>query len=127
MAGVVRATLPGPEFTLAWEHSVEKTQWDERYRLDGDSLTLVEARVEGNGAGMEAPPGAQLRAGHWSWKPNSPHPELRLTRSTYTADYMLCSAGRCASLGAWTGPTPQGGVVTLRPCESSAGGQQVGR
>jgi len=128
VAGVVRATLPGPEFTLAWEHSVEKIRWDERYRLEGESLTLIEARVEGNGAGMEAPPGEQLRDGRWAWQPNSRHAELRLTHSTYAADYMLCSVGRCANLGAWTGATPQSAVVTVRPCEDpSAGGQQIGR
>ncbi len=34
VAGVVRATLPGQEFTLAWDHSVQKTRWEERYRVD---------------------------------------------------------------------------------------------
>ena len=27
--------VPGPEFTLAWQHSVEKVRWEERYRVDG--------------------------------------------------------------------------------------------
>jgi hypothetical protein len=126
VAGALRATLPGPEFTLAWEHSVEKIRWDERYRLEGQSLTLIEARVEGSGAGMEAPAGAELRDGRWSWQPNSTHAELRLTRSTYAADYTLCSAGQCASLGTWTGATAQGAVVTVRPC-GSTGGKEVGR
>ncbi|MEO8346349.1 MAG: DUF1850 domain-containing protein [Betaproteobacteria bacterium] len=133
VAGVVRATLPGQEFTLAWEHSVEKTRWVERYRMDGAQLALVEARVQGNGAGMESPPGAILRDGSWVWQPQSKHAELRLTRSTFTRDYDLCSPDRCAALSDWlgVGPTGEGDVVTIRPCGSelpaSAGGQQVGR
>jgi hypothetical protein len=127
VAGVVRATLPGPDFTLAWEHSVEKTQWDESYRVEDGRLTLVEARVRGNGAGMEPPPGALLRDGTWSWQPRSTHAELRLTRSKFARDYVLCSADRCAGLGDWTGGTADGDVVSVRPCEPSAGGQQIGR
>ncbi len=127
VAGVVRATLPGPDFTLAWEHSVAKTQWQESYRVVDRRLTLVEARVQGNGAGMESPPGALLHDGAWSWQPGSTHDEIRLTHSTYTRDYILCTAGRCAGLGDWTGATADGEVVSVRPCEPSAGGQQVGR
>jgi len=133
VAGVVRATLPGPDFTLAWDHSVAKTRWEERYRLDGDSLTLVEARVEGSGAGMESPPGAQLRDGRWVWQPQSMHAELRLTRSTFTPDYTLCAAGRCANLGDWVGATAEVGVdnevVTARGCDgpASTGGEQIRR
>jgi len=135
VAGIVRATLQGPEFTLAWEHSVAKTRWEERYRLDGDSLTLVEARVEGSGAGMESPPGARLRDGSWVWQPQSVHAELRLTRSTFTRDYTLCADGRCADLGNWVGTPAEAGfgnqVVSVRSCAggtpASAGSKQVGR
>ena len=133
VAGVVRATLPGQEFTLAWDHSVEKTRWVERYRMDGAHLALVEARVQGNGAGMESPPGAVLRDGSWVWQPQSRHAELRLTRSTFTRDYVLCSLDRCATLNDWVGleATAKDDVVTIRPCGGelsvSAGGDQVGR
>ena len=60
------------EFTLAWEHSVEKTRWEESYRVDGDRLRLTAARIQGLGAGMEPPPDAVLRGGWWTWKP-PPH------------------------------------------------------
>ena len=120
VAGVVRATLAGPEFTLAWTHSVEKTQWEETYRIDGNRLMLVTARVEGSGAGMEPPPGAQLRDGRWTWQPQSAHPELRLTRSTFTRDYTLCANGRCADLGERIGATAEGEVVTVRVCEAGS-------
>ena len=133
VAGAVRATLPGPDFTLAWEHSVQKTRWEETYRLIGDRLSLVEARVEGSGAGMESPPGAQLRDGRWIWQPQSTHAELRLTRSPFTRDYTLCAAGRCADLGDWVGATAEVGaaseVVSVRACDApaSAGGKEVRR
>ena len=120
VAGVVRATLPGPEFTLAWTHSVEKTRWEETYRIDGDRLMLVTARVEGSGAGMEPPSGAQLRDGRWTWQPQSVHPELRLTESTFTRDYTLCTGGRCADLGERIGATAEGEVVTVRVCEAGS-------
>ena len=118
VAGVVRATLPGPEFTLAWTHSVEKTRWEETYRIDGDRLVLTEARVEGNGAGMEPPPGARLRDGRWTWQPLSAHSELRLTESTFTRDYTLCANGRCTDLGERIGATAEGEVVSVRACEA---------
>jgi len=129
VAGVVRATLPGPEFTLAWTHSVEKTSWQETYRVDGNRLLLTEARVEGIGAGMEPPPGARLRDGRWTWQPRSVHPELRLTESTFARDYTLCASGRCATLGERIGATAEGEIVTVRACSVaiSPGGEQVGR
>jgi hypothetical protein len=117
VAGVVRATLPGPEFTLAWTHSVEKTRWEETYRIDGDRLVLAEARVGGSGAGMEPPSGAQLRDGRWTWQPRSAHSELRLTESTFTKDYTLCANGGCADLGDRVGTTADGEIVTVRACE----------
>jgi len=117
IAGVVRATLPGYELTLAWTHSVEKTRWEERYISDGVSLTLVEARVQGLGAGMEPRPGAVLREGWWQWAPMLSLPELRLTYSTFTFDYTLCAQARCQSLRTLLGDAPeQGALVEVRPC-----------
>ena len=100
MAGVLRATLPTSELTVAWDHSVEKTRWEERYRIDGTRLRLVEARVMGSGAGMEPPPDATLRGGWWTWHPSlAPLPQLRLTLSPFTRDYDLCWRRRCQTLG----------------------------
>jgi hypothetical protein len=117
VAGALRATLPGNEFTLAWEHSVEKVEWRERYVVASGQLRLVEARVAGSGAGMEPPPGATLSDGAWAWTPSGPPlPELRLTFSDYTRDYRLCSAIRCATLGELAAPLADGDVVTVRAC-----------
>lgn len=116
VAGVVRATLPTTEFTLTWEHSVQKTQWEERYRVDGDGLLLFEARVQGSGAGMDPPPGAILAAGVWTWNPQRRLHALRITRSDYSADYRLCWVGSCRELATMIGPTPEGAAVDIQPC-----------
>jgi hypothetical protein len=116
VAGVVRASVPGPELTLSWEHSVEKTRWEERYRVDGDALMLVEARVAGSGAGMEPPPTAVLRNGTWTWQPRTRLPELRVTLSGYARDYLLCSRDGCNELSALVGPAPEGSTVVIRRC-----------
>jgi hypothetical protein len=99
MAGVLRAVIPAQEFTVAWTHSVEKTRWEERYRLDGERLRLVEARIQGSGAGMDPPPDATFADGWWTWTPSiGPLPALHLTLSPFTRDYDLCWRGRCRSL-----------------------------
>ena len=116
VAGVVRASVPGPEFTLSWEHSVAKTLWEEHYRIDGDWLVLVEARVAGSGAGMEPPSTAVLRGGAWTWQPRTRLPELRLTLSGYTRDYTLCARDGCNELSARVGAAPEGSAVVIRRC-----------
>lgn len=101
VAGVLRATVPATELTVGWDHSVEKTRWEERYRIDGTRLRLVEARIQGSGAGMDPPPDAELRDGWWTWRPAAGLlPELRLTQSNFTRDYDLCWRGQCRSLRA---------------------------
>jgi hypothetical protein len=60
-AGVVK-TLSIAAFTLVWTHSIEKTDWQEDWRITPKGLELVQARVKGSGAGMEPPPrGAACR------------------------------------------------------------------
>ena len=76
-------------FTLAWTHSVEKTGWEEDWRLDGPRLVLVEARIKGSGAGMEPPDDARLVAGWWQYHP----------RDVALAALSLANAGGAA--GRW--------------------------
>jgi hypothetical protein len=119
VAGVVRATLPTEQFTLSWTHSVEKTRWEETYRVDGDRLALIEARIQGMGAGMEPPADARFANGWWTWRPKMPPlPALDLSRSPYTRDYDICFASRCAELGALTGAVDatDTSIVTAKPC-----------
>lgn len=114
------ARLPEPEFTLVWSHSVEKTRWIERYRVEARTLHLVEASVEGSGAGMEPGPGAVLSDGAWRWHPDRSVTELVLRRSGFAEDYAICAGGACALLGRWAGRPGLDSVVTIRPCTVGA-------
>jgi hypothetical protein len=98
VAGMLRATIPATEVTVAWDHSVEKSRWEERYRIDGEHLRLVEARIRSFGAGMEPPADATLRNGWWTWQPGNDVAVLRLTQSPFTRDYELCWRARCETL-----------------------------
>lgn len=115
VAGVVRATLPGPEFTLAWTHSVQKTRWEERYRVEGSALRLVEARVEGSGAGMEPAPDARRDGNAWVWSPDLALSTLDLAASTHGGGYAICSGEACRDLPLDAGATAP---HTVAPCAS---------
>jgi hypothetical protein len=119
LAGVIFASLPTDEFTLAWRHSVEKTRWEERYRVDGDRLILVEARIEGMGAGMEPPEGAILRDGWWTWMPGLRIEALGLMQSAYAGEWTFCWDGNCRALGDLLAPAAPNGAVDLRACDAS--------
>jgi len=113
--------VPASEFTLAWEHSVEKTRWEERYRIEGDRLALVEASVAGSGAGMDPAPGARFANGRWSWRPAlAPLPVLRLAASDYTRDYELCWNGHCSPLESLLGSAVGNRRVELKACAVTA-------
>jgi hypothetical protein len=115
-AGATVVALHAPAFTLAWKHSIEHVRWEEDYRLSGHRIELVEARIQGSGAGMEPPPDAKLAGGWWHYAPKDRwHEELLLARSPYTADYELCIAGRCRSLSEIL-PQPEG-VTRAYACE----------
>ena len=117
-AAGLAASLPLQAFTLSWTHSIEKIRWEEDYRIVGRRLELVEARVRGTGAGMEAPEGAVLRQGVWHYKPAlAPLERLRLTRSEYVADYMLCWDGACHPLAEFAGSLQASPVLELFACD----------
>lgn len=87
-------------FTLAWTHSVEKTRWEEDWRLTPRGLEIVEARVEGSGAGMDIPPESQFDGRVWHYHPTLPPQErLALARSGRTGgSWQICFAGVCHDL-----------------------------
>nr|WP_246505241.1 DUF1850 domain-containing protein [Microvirga antarctica] len=88
--------------TLAWTHSVEKTQWEEDWRSGPAGLELVEARIEGSGAGMEPPPEAERVGGIWRWHPSlPPQRDIVLRRSGATSDWRICIAGQCRTMDAY--------------------------
>lgn len=125
--------VPGPHFTLAWVHSIEKVRWEEDYRVevrgqahgaahvegraeDPVQLVATQARVRGSAAGMEPPPGAVLREGWFAYTPQQTHPqELRLSRSEFVPDYELCPGSEgCRPMHHWL--PSDGGVTTVRAC-----------
>ena len=92
-------------FTLSWSHSVEKTRWEEDWRLTPAGLEIVEARVRGSGAGMEPPEDAVFEDGWWVYVPVLPAQErLVLAASGATgAGWSLCTPGGCLTVGAEPG------------------------
>ena len=114
LAGATKtATLAAAAFTLAWTHSVEKTEWQEDWRLTPAGLHLVEARVKGSGAGIDPPAEAVLKDGWWTYAPAVPPvPRLALAASGATVSgWSLCAEGSCLTLGAEAGET-----LVIEPC-----------
>lgn len=98
-ATAVAISLGVDAFTLAWTHSVERTEWRESWRVQGRALVLEEARVRGSGAGMEPPDGSMLRDGWWIYHAALEVPSLRLAVSGATGrGWQFCADGRCSDL-----------------------------
>ena len=115
VAGALSVALGASEITLSWRHSVQKTLWEEDWREEPDGLRLVEARIEGSGAGMDPPENARLENGFWRWRPALPAQErIVMRRSGATADWRVCSAGACRSMGELL--PAQADPVTLQRC-----------
>lgn len=112
--------VPATQFTLAWTHSIEKTAWQEDYRVEHGPdarprLLLERARIRGSGAGMEPPAHAALQDGWYHYVPQEqPCGPLRLTRSGYTPDYSWCAQEKCRPLGDLL--PSDGGITLLWPC-----------
>ena len=115
LIGSKQILLAGGLFTLAWTHSVEKTEWRESWMVRDGMLELIEARVRGSGAGMDPGEGARLEDGWWVWRPqNPPVSELNLAASGATVSpWRFCSDGQCLELGGRAGEP-----VHLAPCNS---------
>jgi hypothetical protein len=107
-------TLAVATFTLSWTHSVERTRWEEDWKVAPAGLQIIEARVKGSGAGMEPPEGAVLKDGWWIYAPAlDPRPEVMLAASGATGGgWTLCAEGRCITVGAMAD-----GPVTLKVCD----------
>ncbi len=116
-AGALIASLPLSAFTLAWTHSIEKTRWEEDYRIEASRLVLTEARIKGAGAGMEPPADADFRNGVWHYPPKLPPLErLALTHSPYAADYEICSNAACKPLAEILTGLPEFALIEVSPC-----------
>ena len=117
-AAATTATVVTPHFTLRWQHSIEKTAWEEDYVVAGDWLLLSGARIHGSGAGMEPPPDAFLYGGVWHYRMPDPwRRSLVLARSEFVRDYELCLDGAgCQPLHRWIAVSA--GTTTLHACSA---------
>jgi hypothetical protein len=105
MAGGRILALATTVFTLSWTHSVERIEWRESWRIVGDRLHLVEATVEGPGAGIALPGGARMTPQGWVFKPALP-PLRRLVLAasgTTLSGWTLCTDSECHELGSTVG------------------------
>lgn len=113
MVGAALLSLPTPDFTLRWTHSVEKIDWVESWQITDATLTLTRVAIKGSGAGMEPADDARLENGWWVWHPMTEIPNLTLAASGATgAGWHLCTPD-CQDLG--TAPAPP---ITIKPCAS---------
>lgn len=112
MAGAV-ALAVSHGFTLSWTHSVERTEWVERWRILNGRLHLTQAAVRGSGAGMEPDAGAVLSEGWWVWSPDVSVATLSLAASGATGQgWRLCTDKGCRMIG-----TAPGEPMRLEPCD----------
>src|SRR5690606_27354973 len=81
------------------------TRWEEDWRLTASGLEIVEARIKGSGAGMEAPDRSVLKDGWWAYQPSLPPlPALVLAASGATGTgWRICIAEACQELGSASG------------------------
>ena len=109
--------LQATAFTLAWTHSVQKTDWHEDWQVTPDGLMLIEARVKSSGAGVDPPAGARLIDGWWRWRPPpAPRGEVILGHSGEVGDWHICIADHCRPLPDILGVPSNGGAVAMRSC-----------
>lgn len=119
LGGTVVARLDLVDFTLSWRHSIEKVEWQEDWRAEADGLHLLQARVQGSGAGMDPPVDARLVDGWWQYDPHlAPVRRLTLARSGLVADHRLCHGGECRPLGLVAGGVADDVPLVLAPCDT---------
>jgi hypothetical protein len=117
--GALVAALPVQAFTLAWTHSIEKQRWEEDWTISAEGLRLVEGRIRGFGAGMEAPEGAKLEGGIFRYRPMlAPQATLQLAHSPFAAPYELCLAEGCRSVEQLLPGLPPMATLILSPCKT---------
>jgi hypothetical protein len=115
--GVVK-TLSIAAFTLVWTHSIEKTDWQEDWRITPQGLELVQARIKGSGAGMEPPPEARLVDGWFQWRPaRAPMPQVALGNSGAAGEWRLCRDRHCQTLSEIIGHPIGANVTIMSACE----------
>jgi len=98
-SGATSKLIAATSFTLAWTHSVERTEWQEDWRLIGNRLEIVQARIKGSGAGMEPPDDARLIGGWWVYRPAVSVDEINLANAGGRAGrWRICTDGQCRAI-----------------------------
>ncbi|MCQ0970213.1 DUF1850 domain-containing protein [Paracoccus sp. TK19116] len=100
--GVTILSVATSAFTLGWSHSVEHTQWVERWQVEDGQLHLIDATVQGSGAGMTIPDNAVKGSDGWTYTVDPPLrvPELFLAASGMTdGGWTLCASEGCQEIG----------------------------
>ena len=116
--GAQLVSLPTNEFTLRWQHTVEKTLWEEDYVVAADWLLLTRARIRGSGAGMEPPADAVKDGDAWSYRPADRwRRTVELAHSEFGDDYKLCIRQSCRRI---SDIIDGRGVTTLKPCAAAS-------
>jgi hypothetical protein len=94
--------LVASSFSLSWTHSVERTLWQEHWTIEDKRLVLVEAIVEGSGAGIDLPADSVRTSEGWRYRPAiEPIERLSLAASGMTPSaWRLCTETACHDLGA---------------------------
>jgi len=100
LSGAKLTTFAVSLFTLSWTHSVEKIEWQEDWKINNTQLEIIEARVQGSGAGMDPPDGSKYIDGWWTYKPNGLNiKELYLSTSNANLmNWKICFNGSCQVL-----------------------------
>ncbi|WP_404861950.1 DUF1850 domain-containing protein [Georhizobium sp. MAB10] len=102
-------------FSLVWTHSVEKTEWREEWRIADGLLVIERAHVQGTGAGMEIPAGAQLIDRAWVYEPDlSPRPSVIFSDAGQGSDWQICAMDRCRAMG--TLLPVSGTILEMKAC-----------
>jgi hypothetical protein len=103
-------------FTLSWTHSVEKMSWSEDWIVTGQGLQIVQARVQGSGAGVDPPQGAKLVDGAYQWTPDrSPLKEIVLANSGAAGEWRICTDA-CRTLAEIFGVDVAAPTTRVTPC-----------
>jgi len=95
LSGALLWRSEAPAITLRWIHSVEKTVWEEVWQPAAGHLVLLEARIEGSGAGMEPPPEARRLGRFFVWAPMQRFDRVDLAQSGAAGTWTICDPQGC--------------------------------
>ena len=114
--GGTQRFISADRFELGWMHSIEKTNWNEFWRVVNNELVLDWASVQTSGAGMDIPENAVFRDGAYYYRVDRNLSELRLFQVSSPFEYRLCVNSSCKSIESWLGFSSLEGEILVKPC-----------